>query len=512
MRFRLFPILLVLPSVTLFLPGCAGTRSATTTQTTQKPPVPLRLSDSPFVKPPSDNGLSSSLPTPSSEELSSGKSEIRLTSAAEQHTSAPQGSPIPDLPMPVPNDAPGVSAWTLASLEATALQNNPAIAQASASAYKAIGFHDQVGTKPNPTVGYNGTQLADQGTDQHVAFVEQDIVMGGKLARNRAVLSQEIQSQLWEVEAQRYRVQTDVRQRFYEALAAQRRLVLATEFREIAAKGVEVAKARVEAKEGSIPEVLQAEIQFNQVEVQRRQAEAAFRGAWNQLMAMVGLNGTAPGVLDGTLPVSVAFDDLQTIKGEAQTSSPELQAARARVARARANVERQEVQAIPNLSFQLAAGVDNGTNSGMVNAQVGLPVPIFNRNEGNIAAAHAELTRACQELRRIELSIESRMARAAQDYESAAAAVEQYQQTILPKAEQTLRLSEEAYSAGEFGFLQVLVARRTYFESNLEYVIAQSNLAQSEAYLQGLALSGGLGDTRDTEFDSGLRDQSLSGQ
>ena len=104
------------------------------------------------------------------------------------------------------------------------------------------------------------------------------------------------------------------------------------------------------------------------------------------------------------------------------------------------------------------------------------------------------------------------MARAAQDYESTAAAVEQYRQMILPKAEETLKLSEEAYAAGEFGFLQVLVARRTYFESNLEYVIAQSNLAQSEAYLQGLALSGGLSNTRDTEFDSGLRDQSLSGQ
>lgn len=435
-----------------------------------------------------------------------------MTSATEQLTSAPPESPVPDLPMPVPNDALGVSTWTLASLEALALENNPAIRQASASAHKAVGFRDQVGTRPNPTIGYNGTQLADRGTDQHVAFVEQDIVMGGKLSRNRAVLNQEVQSQLWEVEAQRYRVLTDVRQRYYEALAAQRRLALATEFQKIAAKGVEIAKARVDAKEGSVPEVLQAEIQLNQVEVQRRQAEAAFRGAWNQLMAVAGLSGTVPGVLEGTLPSTVELVDMQSVTGLALNSSPELQAARARVARARANVERQEVQAIPNLSFQLAGGVDNSTNSGMINAQVGLPVPIFNRNEGNIAAAHAELSRACQELRRIELSIESRMARGAQDYESAAAAVEQYRQMILPKAEETLKLSEEAYAAGEFGFLQVLVARRTFFESNLEYVIAQSNLAQAEAYLQGLALSGGLSDTRDTDFDAGLRDQSLSGQ
>jgi outer membrane protein, heavy metal efflux system len=512
MSSRLFLALFSLATATLILSGCAGSRSATIAHSAAEPSALPKLAHRPISDPRSgDTSSSSSLP--SNKDFQPGQSAVRLTSGTEERATAPaEVPPQPGVPLPALGEEASGSTWTLATLESAALQNNPAIAQASASAHKAMGFRDQVGAKPNPVVGYNGSQLADQSTDQHTVFVEQDIVMGGKLKRNQEVLSQEVQSQFWEVEAQRYRVQTDVRQRFYEALAAQRRLVLATEFREIAAKGVEIAKARVEAKEGSVPEVLQAEIQLNQVEVQRRQAEAAFRGAWNQLMAVVGLNGTAPGVLDGTLPVSVAFGDLQAVKGQALTSSPELQAARARVARARANVERQEVQAIPNLSFQLAAGVDNGTNSGMVNAQVGLPVPIFNRNEGNIAAAHAELNRACQELRRIELSIESRMSRAAQDYESAAVAVEQYQQVILPKAAETLKLSEEAYSAGEFGFLQVLVARRTYFESNLEYVIAQSNLAQSEAYLQGLALSGGLSDTRDTEFDSGLRDQSLSGQ
>jgi outer membrane protein, heavy metal efflux system len=254
------------------------------------------------------------------------------------------------------------------------------------------------------------------------------------------------------------------------------------------------------------------EIQLNQVTVLRRQADAAFRGAWNQLMAVTGLGQMAPGTLDGELPETIEITDMQPIKQLALSASPELQAARSRVARARANIERQEVQAIPNLQFLLAGGVDNGTNSQMLNAQVGLPVPLFNKNQGNIMAAHAEMTRACQDLRRIELAIESRMARAAQEYESAAAAVEQYRQMILPKAAETLKLTEDAYEAGEFGFLQILVARRTYFDANLEYVIAQSELAKAKAYLDGLALSGGLDSTRDIDFDSGLRDQSLSGQ
>ncbi|MFN5973307.1 MAG: TolC family protein, partial [Planctomyces sp.] len=111
-----------------------------------------------------------------------------------------------------------------------------------------MGYRNQVGRKPNPLVGYQGSQLADRGTDQHVAFIEQDIVLGDKLQKNERVLSQEIQSQLWEVETQRFRVLTDVRQRFYEALAAQRRIELATEFEVVAAQGVSFAESRMTAK------------------------------------------------------------------------------------------------------------------------------------------------------------------------------------------------------------------------------------------------------------------------
>ncbi len=544
---QFFSRALVSASTLLLMPGCVTTRvvathplppSSTTTEETRiaassNPPPQVQTAKKTASNPQSTVAGSGTLADSASKPGSPARRQIdaqsgsdaadagiRLTAAEESGSSSRPAAilPVPNAPVesseiaaaPVPPPAAG--GWTLQQLEATALQYNPAIQQASASAGKATGFHEQVGLKPNPTIGYNGTQLADNGTDQHVAFVEQDVVMAKKLERNRAVLNQEIQSQLWEVEAQRYRVLTDVRQRYYEALAAQRRLALAVEFHEIATRGVEVAKARFDAKEGSRPELLQMEIQLNQVTVLRRQADAAFRGAWNQLMAVTGLGQVAPGTLDGELPASIEITDMQPIKEMALSASPELQAARSRVARARANIDRQEVQAIPNLQFMLAGGVDNGTNSQMLNAQVGLPVPLFNKNQGNIMAAHSEMTRACQDLRRIELAIESRMARAAQEYESAAAAVEQYQQMILPKAEETLKLTEDAYEAGEFGFLQILVARRTYFDANLEYVIAQADLAKAKAYLDGLALSGGLDNTRDVDFDSGLRDQSLSGQ
>ena len=402
--------------------------------------------------------------------------------------------------------------WSLAALEATALQQNPAILQASASAQKAFGYRNQVGRKPNPILGYQGQQLADAGTDQHLAYIEQDIVMGDKLRKNQSVLNQEIQSQLWEVETQRKRVLTDVRQRFYEALAAQRRKELAIAFETVAEKGVGVAESRMRAKEGTRPEVLQAEIQLKEVQLQRRNADAAFRGSWTQLMAVSGMPNLEPGTLDGKLSVATADRDWNAIQGQILSSSPELQGARARCARARANLDRQQAQAIPNLSLMLGAGHDNGTGSGMINTQLSLPVPIHNKNQGNIAAAHAEFCRASQDIRRTENAIQSRFAEARSHFEVSAATVLQYEQEILPRAQETLELTESAYVVGEFDFLQVLIVRRTYFDSNIAYVAAQVDLARAAAMIDGYVLSGGLESTRDTDFDSALRDQSLSGQ
>ena len=179
--------------------------------------------------------------------------------------------------------------FTLATLEQMALENNPAIRQATASVSKATGFRDQVGLYPNPTLAYSGQQLGDAGTDQHMLTLSQDIVTGNKLGLSQQVLSQAVQAQLWEVEAQRQRVLTDVRTMYYEALAAQRRMALATEFQVLAAKGVRVAESRKAALEGSQPEILQAEIQLQEVELQQQQAQYELTAAWQELTALIGL-------------------------------------------------------------------------------------------------------------------------------------------------------------------------------------------------------------------------------
>ena len=406
----------------------------------------------------------------------------------------------------------GAPAITLDQIESIALTNNPTLRGLAATTQKAASYRTQVGLRANPTLGYQGVQLADQQTDQHTAFIEQEFVTGGKLELNRRVLGEAVQAQCLELEAQRLRITTDVRAQFFQALAAQKRIELIHEFQAVADKGFELAELRRKALEGSKIDVLQAKVQKNEIDLANQQAQIAFTAAWKSLAALAGSTSMPPMRLEGELPESDEALDWNSVSATILNASPELQAAQTRVRQARAYLVRQGVQAIPNLTMLMAAGVDNGTNSGLINVQVGAPIPVFNQNQGNIAAARADYCRAVMEVQRIENSIAARLANVSQSYQSSLVAVAKYSQEILPNAAESMSLAELAYKSGETNFIQVLVARRTYFDSNLQYIAAQSQLAQARARVDGFVLSGGLDPMNDQSGDDSLRGMTFSQQ
>jgi cobalt-zinc-cadmium efflux system outer membrane protein len=405
-----------------------------------------------------------------------------------------------------------VPTFTLAEAEQIALANNPAIVAAELTANMAGGYYEQVGRPANPTIGYFGSQLANENTEQNGVFIDQEFVRGNKLDLNRAVLGHTVNAQRWEVSTQRFRVLTDVRIRFFQALAAQRQLEATEQFAEVARRGVEIAELRRQAMEGTLIEVMQSKTLLSQIDLAAEQSRAAYLGAWKDLAAVAGVPEMQPVELAGQFVVPDAAPDWQQTLGEIKAQSPELAAANALVCEKLANLKRQQVQPIPNITAQMGTAYDSATESGMINLQIGAPLPVINKNTGNISAALAEYKRAIENVRRIELAIQSRLARASQEFESAFAAVNKYEQEIVPQAEQTLELSEVSYQAGELDFLQVLVVRRVYYDSLIQLIAAQGQLAQSSAMLDGLLLAGGLDAPQDYTNGTGLRDQTFGGQ
>src|SRR5947208_16928607 len=104
-----------------------------------------------------------------------------------------------------------------------ALQNNPTFKQSAANIQAAEGRKKQSGLYPDPTIGYHGEQIRGgsiHGGEQGF-FVQQDIVLGGKLGLNRKIFDQELKQAETEADEQQLRVVTNVRMSYYAAMAAQ---------------------------------------------------------------------------------------------------------------------------------------------------------------------------------------------------------------------------------------------------------------------------------------------------
>src|SRR5690606_4436275 len=97
-------------------------------------------------------------------------------------------------------------------LEQIALENNPTLAQSQAHVSAGHGRELQAGLYPNPTLGYLGSEIGNDGrAGQQGAYFEQEFVRGGKLGLSQDVVAQDINRLGWEYETQRYRVLTSVR-------------------------------------------------------------------------------------------------------------------------------------------------------------------------------------------------------------------------------------------------------------------------------------------------------------
>ncbi len=392
------------------------------------------------------------------------------------------------------SDPPPLSGGlTLEVLEQMALSNSPAIAQSAARVSALRGKRVQVGLPPNPTIGYLGSEIGNEGAaGQQGVFVGQDFVRGKKLQRNQAVVTAEIHRAEQQLAAMQKRVQTDLRKSYYAALLAQRRVELAEELVRLTTEAVEASKSLLEAQEIPLVGLLQTEVQQQNAQLLLRTAQNGLAQTWRRLSAVVGGAGLPIQTLIGEVSQLPELLDWQQQLTRLQSESPEVAVAMANVQRARRALSRACVEAVPDINAQLSVQYDDSTDFTVVGVQMGMPIPIWNRNQGGIRQAKAEVTEAVRNVDRVELNLQGRLAEVFRKYSDAHVTVESYANDILPRAERTFTLVQQGYTQGEVGYLDLLVAQQTFSQTNLAYLDALSELWQSYVQIDGLLLDGSL--------------------
>jgi cobalt-zinc-cadmium efflux system outer membrane protein len=117
-----------------------------------------------------------------------------------------------------------------------------------------------------------------------------------------------------------------------------------------------------------------------------------------------------------------------------------------------------------------------------------MPVPVWNRNQGNIRAAKAELGMAIQTVGQTENELAARVALAYQTYAAARERAEIYRKELVPRAEETYKLSLAAFKGGQFEYLRVIQAQRAVAEARLELNKSLGEAWRSAGELSALLL------------------------
>jgi cobalt-zinc-cadmium efflux system outer membrane protein len=383
---------------------------------------------------------------------------------------------------------------TLADLEELAAKHNPTLVQAAANVEAARGRAVQSGLRPNPTVGYEADRINAAGTpgEMQGLFIDQVIVTGGKLRLNRAKYAQEVSQMEAQALGQQYRVVNGVRVRFYQLLAMQRLLDVRADLVKVADDAVTTIEELINVGQANKADLLQAKIEARQERVGLTNARVLYAAAWQQLAAFVGQPCLPLARLEGDLEVSTAVPDFEATLAHLLEASPELLAAHAEVARNQIGLRREQVEPIPNIEARVANGYDFETRKDVTSATVAVRVPLWDRNQGNIKAAQAQLVYAQAEAGRVELSLRQRLARAYASYRTNLAVVELYRKENLPDAKEAYELYLDSFRRRRAAYPQVLIAQRDYIRIAEEYVRALEQLRRSEVAILGLLLVDGL--------------------
>lgn len=412
----------------------------------------------------------------------------------------PSHAAQPDLPHPPQPAVRGAEAvvsdqgspgFTLADLLQISLERNPELQQANLRVKAAMGRAVQAGLYPNPTLSAQGSELGHrQGPGGFITapVVGQELVTGGKLRLSRQVGEQEASQASLQVDSQRFALYTAVRRGYFEVLAAQQRVEIYSELVRLAGQATETTETLVKGRQAAPLDLLQVRVEWNRFRADLDAARQERTAAWRRLAATMGAPDLSDSPVQGTLLSPWPDYDFDVAAGEVLACHPDVRAARVGVSRSQLALRRARVEPIPNVTFETGYQRDNVDQQDLWAFRASLPIPVFNRNQGNVLAASADVGRAAADVERVQNALIGRLATAFGQYQAARQRAERYRTSVLPDAKEAYQLALAAFQGGQFEYLRVLQAQRAVAETNLEYIRALTELWLAASDIAGLTL------------------------
>jgi cobalt-zinc-cadmium efflux system outer membrane protein len=375
---------------------------------------------------------------------------------------------------PVDANEPG-GVITLREAAALALARSPELGVFPYELRAADARILQAGLRPNPQLEVEiedvGGRRERSGFDaaQTTVQVGQPLELGGKRAKRTRVAALDKELVQWDYQSARLDVMRQVTRAFVTTLAAQERLALTERLLELSRQAQSAAAQRVKAGRDSPIDELRADVAFSESRIERQKAQKALGAARHTLAAVWG--GRAPAF------ERVAGDFYETSEPRppaemtaATANNPDLARWATEEDRRRAALRLEKARGVPDVTVGAGVRRYEETNDEAMVFGLAVPLPLFDRNQGGILAATAELGKVRRQYEAAQVRTLAALSEAVSALAAAYDEVTILHNEVLPKAQQTFEAAQQGYRQGKFDYLHLLDAQRTLFQTQMRYI------------------------------------------
>jgi cobalt-zinc-cadmium efflux system outer membrane protein len=335
--------------------------------------------------------------------------------------------------------------------------------------------------RPNPSANF--TTLRDE--PHEGLFFDQPVEIGGQRGRRIDVARQEGALTELEIAALARQVRRSTREAYYAAAYARAESQRLARVVELAKRLEQIAEDRFKTGDVAQLEVIQTGLEVSRAEADLEVARQREKVSTSQLNALLNEPATKAWALAGTLEDTTPTVRLEDLISRAYQSNPDLQhlAGEKKVEESRRSLLKAE--RIPNLDFE--TGVDFNSPRDFrygPRGQISIGLPLFTRNQGEIAQSFANERVLEAETAASERSVSARVGAAFYDLEAQRTQVRLYRDRLLPAARQLESMAEESYRAGKTNILTAIEAQQAVQSVESSYLQSLEQLQDLYAGLE----------------------------
>ncbi len=386
----------------------------------------------------------------------------------------------------------GPRTYSLQELEEMVLKTHPALKVSGAEIKKNEAELRIARQYPNPEVeGSVSSQIGlESGTyaTGYTIGLSQTIEWPGRRGKKQEAARFGINSAQAKLSQEQINVRARCRELYYRVLADEQLVKIAAENLESAKTLLDIAEKRVRLGEGRPIELVKARVEFFSLEREYDKAKTTLAGSRQVLQQFLGGGLAADFALSAEAKVVEPLVPLKRWQEAAFASHPLLAAQEAQVRQAESTLGAERQARVPDVTVKVfhTRDVDLRATGGGLS----IPLPLWNRKEGEVAKAAATKSQADSELRLLKQDLETKLASQYSLYETARRQLESFQTAILKEAAESLRVAQFSYEHGETSLLELLDSRRVYRGTEQDYYKALLDYRLARVELWRLAGGG----------------------